>query len=656
MMRTRTFLAAGAAGAICVATLPALGADLYFDSVAGDDGKDGKSEANAKKTLSLSGASGNTVHLKRGSTWTMSLNANNVTITTYGDGPRPVIVGTLTVSSSVVEGLGIQIPTTGTKAVNGVNVNSNSTVRDCDVDGTGAVANVGFGIMGENNKIIGNSVHDLGWSQSGGSMDNSGGAEGYMVMASNNEVAFNSAVNCQSKNATLGGNEGGCLEIVNGKAGSTISNVSFHHNYCEKSVGLWEGCSGDFSASGGGIQENHGIIENVTVSYNVSVDSMWLYLLQPVNTDFKNVVFANNTIIHTPRSAEYWDSGGGHFMMALAVADYTNNATGTKYTTDNEYYKKDSGFQPGTIIVKNNIFVDDISSTRNMMFMHNVADHSNNLFVPANASVGSLTLDASEKKVSLADLAFTDDYRLTANSKAAIDQATAISMAANGSLAASALKAALFETTFNQDIDQHAVPCGAAPDIGASEYCEGAGGSAGVGSSSVTKGGASNGTASSGVGAASSGSSKAGKGGATSKDTVSNGNATSTGNTSNGGAASNSSNANGDSGSSNPSNSNGNSGNSNGSGDPASDDTTANTGGRTGTSSKSSTAAADADGTGAPVGGNGQATAAAHGAAGSETGGCACRMDGQGANPTRAALGLLAVMVGMHLRRRRRAQ
>jgi hypothetical protein len=304
------------------------------------------------------------MHLKRGSSWALSsLNLSNLTLTTYGSGARPVVNGSVTVSGSTVEGLAAK-PTTG----NGINVMSGSTVRDCEVDGSNGVSvNVGFGITGENNKIIGNYVHDLSNSQSGSSMNNSGGAEGFMVMASNNEVAFNTAVNCQSVNTTLGGFEGGCLEIVNGKAGSTITNVSFHHNYCDKSVGLWEGCSGDFSGTGGGIQTNHGIIENVTVSYNISVDSMWLFLLQPVNTDFRNVVFANNTIIHTPQSAVYWDSGGGHFMMALAVD--TDTVNGTTYTTENQWYTMSGGFQPGTIIVRNNIFVDDISSSRNMMFM-----------------------------------------------------------------------------------------------------------------------------------------------------------------------------------------------------------------------------------------------------------------------------------------------
>ena len=51
-------------------------------------------------------------------------------------------------------------------------------------------------------------------------------------------------------------------------------------------------------------------------------------------------------------------------------------------------------------------------------------------------------------------------------------------------IAGTALSAAIFQNTFNQDIDQKAVPCGSAPDVGASEYCSGAGGTPGSGGTS----------------------------------------------------------------------------------------------------------------------------------------------------------------------------
>lgn len=490
MMRSRLCLVM--LSVLLTAAAPAFAADYYFDSVGGDDGNDGKTLATAKKTFKMPSGTGNTVYLKRGSSFAGNLSANNVTVKAYGTGNRPEFIGTMSLSKATVDGVAARPPAdpSATRAPNIINVMGDSTLTDCEADGGGTpehVLNVGIGVMGTNNRILGNYIHDLAWSQSGGQMDNSGGAEGIIVMASNNEVAWNSAVRCRSSNSSLGGMEGGCYEIVNGKAGSTISNVSFHHNYCEDSVGLWEGCSGDFSADGGGIQDNHGIIENVTISYNVSVDSMWLFLLQPVNTDFKNVVFANNTLIHTAHSAAIYDKSAFHYSMGNAVATYTNSASGKTYDTDNEFYKKGSGFQLGTIIVKNNIFIDDVGSTRYAMFSTSFLDHSNNIFVPANASIGSITLDATEKKMNLADLGLSDVYKLTAKSAAAIDQGVLVNMTTNAQVATKPADLSFFPNVFTQDYDKRAVPCGAGVDIGASEYCEGGatstGGASGSGGS-----------------------------------------------------------------------------------------------------------------------------------------------------------------------------
>jgi hypothetical protein len=479
MTHTRLSIALGALIGTLLTSPVVRAADYYFDSVGGDDTADGKTEATAKKTFKMPSGTGNTVYLKCGSSWTGNLSANNVTVKAYGTGNRPEFIGTMSATKSTVEGVAIRPPATpgATRAPNIINANGDSTIIDCEADGGGTadhVLNVGIGVMGTNNRILHNYIHDLAWSQSGGQMDNSGGAEGIIVMASNNEVAWNSAVRCLSANSSLGGMEGGCYEIVNGKAGSTISNVSFHHNYCEDSVGLWEGCSGDFSSTGGGIQENHGIIENVTISYNVAIDSMWLFLLQPVNTDFKNVVFANNTLIHTAHSAAIYDKSSFHYSMGNAVATYTNTAAGQTYDTDNEFYKKGQGFQLGTIIVKNNIFVDDVGSTRYQMFSTSFLDHSNNIFVPANASIGSITIGDTEKKMNLADLALADVYKLTAQSAAAIDKGGLVNMTTDASVAAAPADLSYFPEVFTQDYDKHPVPCGQGVDIGASEYCEGA--------------------------------------------------------------------------------------------------------------------------------------------------------------------------------------
>jgi hypothetical protein len=475
MIRTRFFLVTSTVIGICVTPGRARAADVYFDTVDGNDASDGSSEATAKKTIKIT--PNNVTHIKRGSTYSGNLNLNNAVVETYGCGPRVVVAGSLSVTNSKLEGLHAT-PTTGSA----FNVQSGSSLRDCEADGSlGTASAMGILVMGENNEIVGNYVHDFNISQSGSTVNDSGGAEGIMVMGSNNEIAFNKVVNCESVNTTLGGYEGGCYEIVNAKgAGQTLHDVSFHHNYCEKSVGLFEACSGDYSATAGGVMQNHGIIENVTVSYNVSVDSCWLFLLQTVNTDFKNVVFANNTIVHTPKSAAYWGSSGGHYQMALAYD--TDTSTGTTIKADNEYFKQNGGFQPGTVAVQNNIFIDGIGSSRNAMFMANMTDHGHNLFVPSDAVVSfalggtsapAFALDATESKVDLAALGLTDDYQLTAASTPAIDHGAVLSMSGNASLAGAPPATAIFGNVFNQDVAGQTVPCGALPDIGASEYCGG---------------------------------------------------------------------------------------------------------------------------------------------------------------------------------------
>jgi hypothetical protein len=106
--------------------------------------------------------------------------------------------------------------------------------------------------------------------------------------------------------------------------------------------------------------------------------------------------------------------------------------------------------------------------------------------VPAKASVGSLTLGSTEQKIDLGSLAFTDNWRLTSASTPAIDKGVTVDMTTNNSVATTAVDPTIFANVFNQDIDKHQVPCGAGVDIGASEYCDGAGGSTGVGGATGT--------------------------------------------------------------------------------------------------------------------------------------------------------------------------
>jgi hypothetical protein len=469
MVSTRLVGTGAAVAAVLFGTSSALAQTYYIDP-AGNDSNSGTSEAEAWKTLANLGSARGDVYFKAGGQWETSsgLRVSGVTYACYGDGAPPLIrvtgsggFGASPVSVSgdaVVDGLHIQ-------GVGGTGITisgSNNLVQNCEIDGQNDPAGLqmGIGVMGENNRIIGNYVHDIaGMTGDSGDMNTSGGAEGIMVMASNNEIAYNSVVNCWGENQTLGGAEGGCMEIVNGAAGATISGVSFHHNYCERSVGLFEACAGNFSGDGQNIMLNHAKVRNSTVSYNVSIDAMWLYLLQPTNTDFENLVFEHNTLIHGPANTDIPQRGASSFGLAYETdpvwtADKKSHVpceTNADCTGEKEQCLDSGGericvyqfkLQPGTVLVRNNLLVVLPDADAAMMVLPPGPDDViNNVFVP-KAPMG---IKAGSGVIVLADVGLVDTYKLSPTSPA-VDAASPD----------------LFQPWV--DYEGNKVPCGSAPD------------------------------------------------------------------------------------------------------------------------------------------------------------------------------------------------
>jgi hypothetical protein len=300
--------ASGAAAVALVLSTSCVGfAAEYFIDPAGSDTKSGTSEGEAWASLApLSKVkTGDIVNFKAGGKWqtTGGITIKGATYRAFGAGPRPRIEGKSVTfatvqlgSNSVLDGF-----TVTADAQFGIYIKGDkSTVQNCEIDGTDTGVQMALGIWGNGNVVTHNYAHDLSNNTGDtGNVNSSGGAECYVVFGGSDiEVSYNSAVRCACKNETLGGDEGGCMEIINPVGGSTIENVRFHHNYCEDDVGMFEACTG----SGTGKEnpaDNPGTIKNITLAYNMVVNSKWLYLLQIVNTHLDNVIFEHNSIIHT---------------------------------------------------------------------------------------------------------------------------------------------------------------------------------------------------------------------------------------------------------------------------------------------------------------------------------------------------------------------
>jgi MYXO-CTERM domain-containing protein len=207
--------------------------------------------------------------------------------------------------------------------------------------------------------------------------------------------------------------------------------------------------------------ENPGMVRDITIAYNISVNSKWLYLLQTANTHLDNVIFEHNTIVHEQSNYDLWTSD------RFAHERSNHDKIGLFYHYD-VTWGVDVGntVEPDQLIVRNNLFVDPYAEAGGGIgdtgvFNGSGFTHHNNMFVPSSMPLGEFDLGPTDFFAEEAGL--TADYRLTAASEA-VD--------AGGS-----------ESNFAEDIDGNSVPCGEAPDIGASEYCENAGGTGGTGGS-----------------------------------------------------------------------------------------------------------------------------------------------------------------------------
>jgi hypothetical protein len=214
---------------------PCFAVDCFVDSVGGDDGNTGLSEDQAVKSQAKIPSSCTVAKYKRGSLFAEKVKISNSvkTYTNYGNTtdplPKFVMPGTKNTGAVVssnqggvtIDGLYLSNShgdgsstsfSTGVCVQLGANsVFQNNEITSCDI---------GVMIMGTGSKFLNNYVHDLNTmivdaAQDSGTYINSiGGAEGIFVNGSNNEVAYNTFVNCSGvAQWTGGGCDGGATEV-----------------------------------------------------------------------------------------------------------------------------------------------------------------------------------------------------------------------------------------------------------------------------------------------------------------------------------------------------------------------------------------------------------------------------------------------------------
>ena len=358
---------------------------------------------------------------------------------------------------AIVEGLAF----TG-QAVFGVLVlTDGNVIQNCEIDGTleDREISTGFSVRGNGNLIVGNHVRSLMPRLFDSGPPTSYGAEGIVVNGTNQEIAYNILEELWAPNETLGGVEGGCLEILARHPEEVVENVYFHHNYCERSAGFFQASASNYDFEDTReIQEHHAIVRNTVLAYNVAVDALWLYLLQPVNTDFDGVVFEHNTVIYGPDDTDvpamnaltfgnFYDTDRIMNSSCSTEADCGNGGENRRCFSDTCYYQYLA--QPGTVTVRNNLFAMlPGAPVGTMKLPPGDDDVANNIFSP-EAPAG---VDASLVTVVSDPGLVEGTYRIGPGSPV-------IDMAGEDSV-----------EPWN-DFDGKAVFCGDGPDIGAFEYC-----------------------------------------------------------------------------------------------------------------------------------------------------------------------------------------
>jgi hypothetical protein len=340
----------------------------YVDSLNGSDFNSGKSISDPWQTLAPVNSThflpGDIIHFKRGSSWNGGLiiddsgiGGNPILFTVYGSGDRPVIRNpgklesysrsvSINANWIIVEGLYVS-----DAVESGIDISpsaNHTVVQDNEITNTG----FGVTIHGMYNLVTRNYIHDLRMVQNTpGGYDDYGAVGVLLNHASNNEISYNSMVNCSASSYDFG-TDGGAVEWW-----GDSNNNYIHHNWAT-------GDDGFFEVGGGTAWDN-------LIAYNISVnngDFSTVHLEGPFASDVRNFRIENNTIVETanPGSEIFGFDGSpsiNTFLLTnnlLYVDRFVYISNKPSFTHHNNLYYLSGGTELGYTLSQEEIIADPL--------------------------------------------------------------------------------------------------------------------------------------------------------------------------------------------------------------------------------------------------------------------------------------------------------
>ncbi|MDE3236751.1 MAG: hypothetical protein KGO81_12405, partial [Bacteroidota bacterium] len=219
----------------------------------------------------------------------------------------------------------------------------NCTVRNCDI----SLAGIGISVTaGSNNTTItGNNIHNLRMVVNTPTSVNANddyGANPIVVGTSNNTISYNTFSECWALSYDYG-YDGGAVEIF----GSTISNNNILYNTAIN-------CNG-FTEIG---SSSSGTCNNNIIAYNKMINCGIIGTFQNSGTfaiSINNLQYYNNTVVETVEqyskpNSMFWSAASGPSGMVVVKNNIFLLASGTNFVTNS------SNFNSGQMVHSNNIF------------------------------------------------------------------------------------------------------------------------------------------------------------------------------------------------------------------------------------------------------------------------------------------------------------